>query len=359
MRRLTRAATAAALAVGLLAGATACSGRAELDEIILYYKSGAGDNRTFQECIEPGTSGSYAVDDDTFSLPTNARTWNVQPDGQGDSKDPFVSGSKPTDRLDTKGKVVGSQPGPAVHVWASLDFWLNTDCKAGASSPVARFWENVGRRYEVSAIDGSGEFSAENFRKMLLNMLVPVERDVLQTGTRDYTADELDADLNGAWTAIERRIGPLFNARVREKAGGDYFCGVGFRQGEEVTWQEDVLDPVTGKVTGQQEKKGTCPPVRVDITTIDLADPAIQAARNAVFAAQQKAQADLIEARAKLEKANILAQANRNSAYLEFEKLENELEKAKLELEAAKACASNPNCTVIVGVGAAVTVPAK
>lgn len=87
----------------------------------------------------------------------------------------------------------------------------------------------------------------------------------------------------------------------------------------------------------------------VDILGIDYVDQGIQTARNEVRKAEEEAKAELIRAKAELEKANLLAAANRNPNYLAFAQLEAAVEVARLNLEAAKACSSNPNCTVIIG----------
>ncbi|GAB3152032.1 hypothetical protein GCM10027290_42130 [Micromonospora sonneratiae] len=316
--RRSRPARALAGLLALAAAAStlsACATRSDPDQIILYYKSGVGDNREFVECIEPGGSGSYPIDDVTYPLPTSLRTWNIRPDG-GDTDQPIRSSSKPGP---------DGQPGPDVIVHATAEFYLNTNCDDGKDSPIVQFWEKTGRRYEVAT---DGEFSDENWRKMLLNTLVPAEEKAIREATRTYSADDLDANANGIWKQIEEQLGQSFLAELRTKTGGDYFCGPTF-----------------------DRTNGSCPPIRISITDIGFADPKIAEARAAVFAARQQAAADLIRAEAKVREAQLLAQANKTPGYLE-------LEKAKLQLQAAQACAANPNCTLIVG-GAGVNVNTK
>lgn len=344
-RNPARTATAAALALAALAALTACSTRAEPDEIILYYKSGAGDNRDFKECIKPGQAGSYPIDDVTYPLPTSLRTWNIRPEG-GDSDAWIKSSTKP----DANGT-----PGPDVGIYAKVEFYLNTDCgitdkdsKGTASSPIVQFWERTGRRYEVAK---DGEFSEAGWVNMLKNTLIPAEEAALRGVTRDYSADALDADLNGTWDKVEAAAARLLLTSLNESVGGNnYFCGPAYKGGAEVTWTESKLNEAGGVVT--EEKKGTCPPVKIEITDINFADPKIAEARAAVFAAEQKAKADLIAAQAKVKEAALLAEANKTPGYLE-------LEKAKLQLQAAQACAANPNCTLIVGGTAGVNVTTK
>lgn len=334
MRRRITTAIAFLVAGAVLPGTTACSTRADSDMIILYYKNGAGDNKTFQECIQPGKSGSFPVDDQIFALPTSLRTWNIRPSG-GDSKDPIKSGSKP----------VGAQPGPEVVVYTAADFYLNTDCTGGKNSPIVQFWEQTGRRYNVSR-DGENEFDIKAWTTMLVNTLVTAEEKALREQTRNWTADELDANLNGAWTQMEQRIAVGFATELRAKVGGDYFCGTGYQRGKTVTWNELVMN-ADGTI-GQTEKSGTCPPVRVSITDVNLADPGIVEARNRVYKAQQEAEAELIKARAEVKKAELLDQAAQNSAYVRLREIE-------AQLEAVKACAANPNCTIVVGADGVIT----
>jgi hypothetical protein len=314
---------AACLAVAAVLTIGACSTRPPADMIALYYKAGAGDNKKFEECIEPGTDGKYPVDDEVFYLPTSLRTWSVLPEG-GDNNVFFTVASAPDPKT--------NQPGPQMGIWVTVEFYLNTNCEGGATSPIVQFWEKTGRRpwKDGKGISTSGEdgFNEDAWKVMLQNILVPVEIGVLNSAARKHSADDLDSDKDGLWAKMEAEIGPAFNAQLKTKVGGDYFCGS--------TYNRNLKD---------------CPAVTVDIVEINFADGGIQAARNNVFKAKQEREAELTRAQTELDKANLLAKANRNPQYLEFAKLEADLERARLELEAAKACAANPNCTVIVGVG--------
>lgn len=340
---------AAVLAVlALAAGASACATRAPSDQVVLYYKAGAGDDKKFQECIEPGKSGPYPVDDETFYLPINLRTWNIRPAG-GDTDQPVRSGSKP----------VGNQPGPEVVVWATADFYLNTDCTGKQASPIVRFWEQTGRRPWLDgkgvSTDGEDGFNDDAWRIMLLNTLVPAEEKALREQTRLFVADDLDANTGSVWGQIERMIGPLFQEQLRSRLGGDYFCGTGYERGQTVSWDEYVPDGVDAAGVPKFKTKqvsGTCPPIRISITDINFADGNIAAARARVFAAEQDAKAKLIAAKAELDQANILGAAAKNELYLKYKQIE-------AQAAAAEACKANPNCTVIIdGSGAGVGINA-
>ena len=342
---MNRKILASVLGAGLLLSLGACSTRAPATEMYLYYKSGAGDNKEFVECIEPGKAGSYPIDDEIFVLPTSLRTWNMRADGSGDTTEPIRSGSLP----------VGTQPGPEVVVWGSAEFYLNTDCNVSKAnpkgikdSPVVKFWENTGQRPWADgkgiSVDGEAGFQDKSWKNMLQNTLVPSEERVIREETRKYTADQLDANLGGIYSKIERNLAPTFIEQLRQKLGGDYFCGVGYERGKEVTWNEWVSDGTDDKgepKVKQVEKKGKCPPVRVTISGIDLYDKGIVESRAKVFQAEQEAKAKLIAAQAELDAARILGQAASNEAYLKYKQIE-------AQLKAAEACAKNSNCTVII-----------
>ncbi len=345
----TRRLIAAALAGLVAVTSVACATRAPSDSIVLYYKSGVGDNKTFSECIQPGTNGANPIDDEIFYLPTSLRTWNMRTQG-GDSDQPVRSGTRPK----------GDQPGPEVAIWTVADFYLNTDCAGGANSPIVRFWESTGRRYGVSK-DGEDGFNEKAWRSMLLNTLVAAQEKALRTLARAYDADALDANAGGIWSEIDRRMAPLFQAELRAKVGGDYFCGSGFNRGKDVEWTELVEDGVdeAGLPKVREEKrKGKCPPVRITISDVSFADPGIAAARAKVFEAEQNAKAALIAAQSQVDVAAKLAQAGKDPGYVRLRELEVQLAIAQQQLEAAKVCSSNPNCTVVVG-GAGVNVTTK
>ena len=61
----------------------------------------------------------------------------------------------------------------------------------------------------------------------------------------------------------------------------------------------------------------------------------------------------LVRLTAVVAEADELAKANRNGAYLEFERLERDLEIAKQRTRQVELCAQNPNCTIIVSDGSA------
>lgn len=328
-RTIRRALVALGLAAMVASTMTGCATRANSDEIILYYASGAGENKEFKECIRPGESGSYPVDDEIYALPTSQRTWNVRPQG-GDSATAITSGSKPS---------ADGQPGPSVSIYATADFFLNVDCTGGESSPVVQFWERTGRRYGIAS-DGEDGFNAKQWTAMLMNTLVPAEEKAIREQTMRYPADDLDANLGGVWSKIEAQLGGTFMAELQAKLGGQFFCGVGYAGGRKTTWDEPVLNG--DGTTSTRRVEGTCPPIRVSISDINFTDGDIAKARNDVYAAKAKAEAALIAARAEVDKAALLSKAANDPAYLRLKEVE-------AQLEAAKSCAANPNCTLVLG----------
>ena len=328
-----RKTVAGALVAGLLAtlALTGCSTRASFDEIVLYYAAGAGDDRKFVECIEPGTSGKYPIDDETYHLPTSLQRWYIAADG-GDTDQPIKTSSKPT-----KDGAAGLE----MSIFAKVEFFLNTDCAKGKDSPIVQFWERIGRHYKVST---DGAFSEGGWTNMLKKTLVPTEQSALRKFAKTYTSDELDYDLNGTYDKIEAAAGPELMRMLNDSMGGsDYFCGPAYVRGAKVKWTERQLD-ATGKPV-DVEREGTCPPLKVEIVDINPADAEVAKQRNALFAAKQKAEADVVAAEAKAREAKLLGEANKVPGYLE-------LEKAKLQLQMVQACAASNNpggCINVIG----------
>lgn len=337
------------LAVAAVVGTlTACSTYAAPDEVILYYSAGAGETREFQECIQPGASGSYPVDDEIFALPTSLRTWNIRPEG-GDSDKPIASGTLPA-------TVNGAtQPGPEVVVYATADFYLNSDCAKGKDSPIVKFWETTGRRYGISA-DSEDGFNQDNFNKMLLNTLVPAEEKALRQETRKYNADALNDNIDNVWTTMEHNLAPTFQRELKAKLGGDFFCGTGYAGGREVKWteyepmmknggtsfEEFELDANGQPVYASVERSGTCPPVRISITDVNFRDKNIADARARVYAAEQDAKAKQIDAQGQADRATTLEGVGNSPGYIRLQEIE-------AQREAAEACKVSKNCTVIIG----------
>lgn len=335
-------------AVASMAGCS-CSTRAPEDGVILYYSRGPSEGNKFVQCLLPSTKGPGVVNDVTFELPTSLRTWNIRQQG-GDTQTPLISGSKPD---------LTGQAGPQVKVWGTTEFYLNSYCGAkdadgkytDETAPPVQFWESTGRRYNVS--NDSGEFQAGDdttgWRAALLNTLVPVIERRVSEGTRNYWADELDNNLvvgslglpgdapadkrpnlgTATWQALEADISKGFDQAVKDKLGGNFFCGPGYKVGGEA-----------------------CPPIKFTITDIVYADDALQAARSATRKATEDAKKAVIDANNQVDVANLLSKAAKDSNYMRLKELET-------QLKIAQACAGSANCTLVVPNGTGVITSAK
>jgi len=287
---------------------TGCSEIAPPDKIGLYYMEGQSDGYKFGHCVDPGTSDDWLANNSIVWLPDNLRTWNIAASG-GDTNVPITVASKPEP----------NQPsGVQVNVWSQTNLKLNTTCHDG-NSVVVKFWETIGRRYQADTDDG--------WKTMLLNTVVPALEKAKRTVVRNYSADSLVAGT--VLAEVQNEVSAQFGTELKRLTGGDFFCGPTFQRGSD-----------------------TCPSVEVLIKDVDYADPGIQEARNNKQKAIEAAAAQVAEAEGKVRAAAAQEQLYRNAAWME-------LEKAKLQLEAIKACAANPNCTVILGAGGNVLVGTK
>jgi hypothetical protein len=321
---MNRKLTATLTGMLLLAGLSACSTRPPIDEVWLFYMNGSIDKKEFSQCIDPNTKGPWQANNDTFALPTSLRTWNISPNG-GDSNQATIVGSKPG---------ADGQAGPQVAIWTTVEFYLNTNCTGGKDSPVVKFWEQTGRRYNLSG--GDATFSSDAWNKIMLNTLVPVQTKAMQRVARPYSADEMDTNLASddklpaeqreVWKKMEAEMQAEFTEQLKLKVGGDYFCGVGYNR-----------------------NSGECPPVRISITDISYADPNLQAKRAEVRAAAEEAKKKLIEAQSQTAVAAELAKSANSPQYLRLKELET-------QLQIAQACAAAPNCTMVVPNGTGINV---
>lgn len=356
-RSTLRRLAAGVVAVALVLGSAACSAeRTELNELKLVYMSGVGDDRKFERCIAPGEAGDWIADNDVFTLPTGKRTWNIADSPDADERKPVVSGSMPKTDPETKER----RPGPTVDVWLTTDFYLNWDCgfdytkslkgqKGTATSPVVTFFNRTGRTAEIST--NGGDFDLDKWKSMLRTTLAKVEVDVIQAETRKYDADDLDANIGDVYAQMEAQMGPAFQRALNAKMGGDYFCGVEYDGGRSVTWTERVLDVKTGKVV-ETPKTGKCPPVRIDITNVDLHEKAIQDARVQTYVVEQQAKAANVKA--KSDKA--VAELANDPNVMKLREQQNVLDVEKERTKQVELCSRTTGAVCVVGGGVGVNV---
>lgn len=301
----------AALVVGGLA-LTGCTSVTAPDEVGLYYMQGDLDGNKFSHCTTPSETDDYVWNNEIIMLPTSKRTWKISDDDQADSKDAIVVSAKPQE---------GQPSGVQVKVWSQTNFLLNTFCDA-SGGVVKEFWEKTGRRYEAN--------TAEGWRRMLQDNLVPALQKVTRDVIRTYSADALIGNIDGIQTTAQTDISKLFAVELNRMAGGPYFCGPSFNRASK-----------------------DCPPVEFAILNIEYADPGIQAARNEKQKAIEEAAARL--AKAQGEAAALVAEAKgKVDAAKELEKLYAnpawvKLQLAIMDLEAIKHCSAQPNCKMVIG----------
>jgi hypothetical protein len=289
----------------LLVVASGCAEIAPPDKVGLYYMEGQVDGYKFDHCIDPGASDDWIANNSVVWVPNSTRTWNIAKDG-GDTNTPITVAAKPE----------ANQPsGVQVNVYTFTNFALNTNCDGGSNSPVVQWWERLGRRYDADTDAG--------WKKMLLNTVVPALETATRTVVREYNADPLVAGIN--LTEVQGKIGAVFATELKRLAGGDFFCGPTFNRATKA-----------------------CPPVEVSVKDVDYTDPGIQDARNQKVKALEIAAANVAEAEGKVKAAAAQRELYNNPAWVE-------LERARLQLEAVKACASNPQCTIVVGANGVIT----
>jgi hypothetical protein len=360
-RTILRGVGLAVIGTFIVTTSAACSGTpAAPDYLVLRYsKKVNGGGLSFKECVQPSRKAGATHNDQNFALPTSLRGWNITPEGQGgDSIIPVQTGTKRVPVPGTKGE---TQPGADVKVYTRTQFFLNTDCgpankDTGLSndknSTVVQFWENVGRRSEISQDDENG-FDSAKWTTMLQNTLVTAEMAAIRNASRYYDGDDLDSNVNGVWADMEQRMATAFAAELKNSVGGaDYFCGPTYRrdpvtgQPVKVSWTEpDPADPAK-----TVPKEGTCPPVRISITDVIFADPGVAAARAKVATAQLEARASDIATDSKVRTANKLKAAGKEGA--DVQRQQNELLIEQERTKQVDACAkSGARCVVVNGGG--------
>jgi hypothetical protein len=320
-QRLKRAVTLVILA-GLGLGVTACSEIAPPDEVGLYYMEGQSDGYKFDHCYDPGTTDDAIWNNSVMLLPNSLRTWNIAPKGTpgADSNSAIVVNAAPED---------GQPSGVQVALWSQTNFALNTFCgpeNNDKNSPIVQFWEKIGRRYYVADnTNGHTQWWQNMLNATIVTALETSSRSVV----RGYTADVL---VSGAKREeVQSKISALFQTEIKRVVGGDYFCAPTF----------DRKAPTP-----------TCGEVQILLKDVDYANPAIQAARDEKQAAVERATAQVAEAEGKVKAAEKTQSLYNNAAWVQ-------LELAKTQLEMVKACAANPNCTIVLGADGNVVVGKK
>lgn len=305
MHNKLRVTLTALLGAGVIASGAACSEIAPPDEMGLYYLQGSSDGYKFDHCYDPGSTTDAVWNNSVVLVPASLRTWNIAAPGTpgADSNTPITVNSAPE---------VGQPSGVQVNLWTQTNFSLNTFCgkdNDDPNSPLVQWWEKIGRRYHADTPDG--------WKAMLTATIVTALETSSRSVVRGYTADVL---VSGAKREeVQNKIAELFQAEIKRLSGGEFFCSPTF----------DRRNPKCGEV-------------QVLLKDVDYSNPSIQAARDEKQAAVEKAAAAVAAAQGQVDAADKLKGLYNNPAWVE-------LQKAQLQLEQVKACAANPNCTVVVG----------
>lgn len=308
---IRRTVAAAVAGVLLLGGLSACSYQnPDSDEVGLYYEEGSWDGQNFLECIDPGvsanTGGMFEEEDQVYGVPRSLRTWNIAPK-DGDSNVPITVAAAPE---------TGQPSGVQVNLWVQFAFTINSSCEGGAASPAVQWWEKVGQRYYR---DDHTEGKTEWWGKMLNATIVSVAEAQARLKARAYGADPIvSGQVN---VDLQKAISTDMPKELERMVGGSYFC-------------KPTFDP--------NKKDDDCGSVEVLLKDADYTNPSIQAERDKKQAAVETAAAAVIEAQGKVDAAAKTGELYNNPAWVELEKLNK-------QLEMVKACAANPNCTLVLG----------
>lgn len=311
-----------ALLLAPLAFASGCAQQAPVDQIGLYYSGGPIEGRKFQRVITPGSGSTIlGIADDVFWLPYGQRNYIVSKDvDEGDKrKADFI-------RVPARGGVL-------IDFEISVFFKLNTsteDIKGFKGGTLRKFWENLGKKYNANTDGGWDTMLNDNLRKVIETSM----RQLVFT----YTVDELYANQEGSESGqadaiqkIQDEIAARLKDNINVALGGTYFCGPTF----------DRSEP-------------DCPPFQFIINSAEPTDQGIKdsfsaqrVAANGIITAQNQAQAQKAQAEGTAAAQNAL-KGNLSQEYLELQRI-----------EALRSCATNPNCTLIIGGGATPTLPLK
>lgn len=310
----------------LLAGTAACATVPPSPDVMgLHYSIGEVDGYKFNKCVPSGTNGDSLVNDEIYWLPVNLRTWVIDdmPDPTDPNKSAIAPGADSANVTTVPAKPEKDQPsGVQVKVSTKTSFYLNTFCDA--SGGVAReFWEKLGRKH--------GADTAEGWRKMLEAEFVTILAAAIKDVVRNYPADDFVANKDGIHTTIQTEVSKQLAAEFSRVTGGKFFCGPTFNR-----------------------TKQDCPDLEVRITGAELADRALQAARNekqkqvelaaaALAKAEGESKALLEEARGKKNAAAEIAALYNNPGWV---KLQETILKTQALIEACKAA---KECKLIVG----------
>jgi regulator of protease activity HflC (stomatin/prohibitin superfamily) len=270
------------------------------DKIGVHYSGGPIQGSHFVELVAPGTgSRYYGQFEHVYLLPATQRNYIV-------SRHADIGDRHKAD------EVIGvSAPPNSVQISfeAAAYFKLNTEPQA-----VKKFFNDICLRNKCWELDTGGGWD-----KMLDQFLRPVLENAVRREAGKYDKDQIRSDPT-VLVKMQTAIGANLRTELKEVIGGEYFCGPDATPGNCTNITFILKDPLL--------------PEAVEKAYGDTA-----AAAQRVNAAQQEAAAKVAAAKgdadAQRERANAPALTDAQLRYI--------------EAQAQMACASNPNCTMIVG----------
>lgn len=297
---------ASVMVVALLAAACTQQ-RVNEAEIGVHYTDGPIEGRHFEDVLEPGDA-IWVWNDSVYKLPARQITW--------------ITG--PGEEADAPSLVFTAKGGERMVMELSTRFFLNTTMDED-KEPFKSFFNELCDKYDCwdGALDGTDP--SDGWNRMLRDTVGNPQQAAANALGLEYDADKLRYD-NATREAFADAFADEFERLMAEEVDvSNIFCGPGYERGNT-----------------------SCPAISVKVTNVQFDNGEREGIR------EQQRLAEEQEALAVEQEAAARAQQRVNEAKAtpEFERL--------AQAEAMKACAANPECTLVINVGGddiAATVP--